>query len=654
MARKELTIAAILQELADEFDGVVAEREVFDRVLARRPSSAKNPYSRIREQIRFDGSNTGWIALGNGELMPLRTAITGTQFRIIPQALDLERGTLPVSTLRPFAPARFESLRILDDQGAVLADSTMVQLVRDPFFGTIDQAAIGLRTWIERTNFALGDSILATVVAFAPLTIQFSREQAEDFQAARVADQERELIDGLAALVAKHPHHSVPVDTTVLPLYARASWRTAYPGRPWQLLVETDPRVRTVAGDMLAPGNFRTPLELATSDFEQDSQFDDALFAQITSLQEQLLDSRRTAVERGLWDGTAPRVSTAQTLFDFEAGTSTTVYPGAVDALEDHTATIEEHIANGDYEEDWTSDDDLLGIEINDEIDDLGGLESINTIEDVQSFIEENPEIAAATRRLMESLTPDEQRRLDSARSIDDVQQVLGPHLAELLRTEPALFVPLTPDMYEFTVNPQETNGNGHSNGADSNLLTDGEWEDDTNTFGTPDSWVVTDGDDEDEQVIEFGSEDAVNTAVEHSSQLLDQFVEHQLSSGKSKATATARAGDLWLYADFLSRYYGRSLDLGDYATLDECLFFFYPRKVLNSSPRNAREFCTSAKQFYAFLKAESIILDDAFAIAMWQRRDQAARVVELYDQIDSESPQFERLFAHLFAPYTA
>jgi hypothetical protein len=27
--------------------------------------------------------------------------------------------------------------------------------------------------------------------------------------------------------------------------------------------------------------------------------------------------------------------------------------------------------------------------------------------------------------------------------------------------------------------------------------------------------------------------------------------------------------------------------------------------------------------------------------------------VVELYEHIDSDSPQFERMFAHLFAPYT-
>ena len=39
---------------------------------------------------------------------------------------------------------------------------------------------------------------------------------------------------------------------------------------------------------------------------------------------------------------------------------------------------------------------------------------------------------------------------------------------------------------------------------------------------------------------------------------------------------------------------------------------------------------------------------------SLWKRRDQAARVVELYQMIDGESSAFERLFARLFAPYTA
>jgi hypothetical protein len=107
------------------------------------------------------------------------------------------------------------------------------------------------------------------------------------------------------------------------------------------------------------------------------------------------------------------------------------------------------------------------------------------------------------------------------------------------------------------------------------------------------------------------------------------------------------------VYAEFLAYYYNRTLAEGDYATLDECLFFFYPRKVLNSTPRQVREICVSLKQFYAFLKEHGVIEDDRFAQALWRRRDQAARVVELYEQISHDLPNFERLFMRLFAPYS-
>jgi site-specific recombinase XerD len=117
--------------------------------------------------------------------------------------------------------------------------------------------------------------------------------------------------------------------------------------------------------------------------------------------------------------------------------------------------------------------------------------------------------------------------------------------------------------------------------------------------------------------------------------------------------TARVRARSLHVYAEFLAAYYSRSLIEGDYATLDECLFFYYPRRVMNTSPRQIREIGTSVKQFYAFLKQRGVIDDDRFATAIWRRRQQAARVVEIYDQIASDSPEFGRLFTLLFHPYS-
>ena len=59
MDQSEPTISSILLELADEYNGIVTEREVFERVLARRPSQAKDPYASIRNKLRYDAIETG-------------------------------------------------------------------------------------------------------------------------------------------------------------------------------------------------------------------------------------------------------------------------------------------------------------------------------------------------------------------------------------------------------------------------------------------------------------------------------------------------------------------------------------------------------------------------------------------------------------------
>src|SRR5262249_48186621 len=269
----------------------------------------------------------------------------------------------------------------------------------------------------------------------------------------------------------------------------------------------------------------------------------------------------------------------------------------------------------------------------------------IEDIEDMQAFMEQNPALVEATQKLMASLSPAEVEELQAAETPDQVQRILTSHLNSLLGRDPALFAELTPALPTGHSNGNG-NGNRHGNEPDQAELlaieSETEWADEEDE---DDAW---DDEEEDDQV------EVVSEVIERSNEWMERFYQDQIAQGKSEATAASRTGDLWIYADFLSSYYNRNLEEGDYATLDECLFFFYPRKVLNNSPRAAREICTSIKQFYAFLRAEGTIADDSFAQAMWRRRDQAARAVELYDRIDGESPQFERLFAHLFAPYTA
>jgi hypothetical protein len=648
MEQSEPTISSILLELAAEYNGIVAEREVFDRVLARRPSQAKDPYSSIRNKLRYDAIETGWVRLGGGELIPRRVALQGLRFRVIPSEEEFAGDLLSRVWLIPFVSLRLPEPRIEDADGRPIQSRKTTMPSPESSFSFFSSAAQTLGDWFKRTGFEPGDSMLVTISQAEPLTLRLEREPAAAFHAELVAAQERELIEALVAQVTRNRSNMLFPDDAVLPVYARASWRAGYPGRPWQQLVATERRLRLVDGMYLADSSFRRPLDMLFGDEQQEQLWeeqDQELLKEIDMFQGDLLASRRDAAARGIWNGVAPRASTGRVIFDMREGTSQVIHPGIVDALIDHTSEIEQRVERGDFEgEEWDDEFDA------DELDDMDAdsdfesdeLYDIEDIEDMQAFMEQNPALVEATQKLMASLSPAEVEELQAAETPDQVQRILTRHLNTLLGREPALFAELTPTLP--VPSSENGNGNGHGPNHDDLLAIEEEslWIDDDGEGG---EWEA----DDDEAELE-----EINEVIERSNQWMERFYQTLVAQGKSEATAASRTGDLWIYADFLSNYYNRGLEEGDYATLDECLFFFYPRKVINNSPRAAREICTSIKQFYTFLRAEGVIVDDAFAQAMWRRRDQAARAVELYDRIDGDSPQFERLFAHLFAPYTA
>jgi hypothetical protein len=654
MEQSEPTISSILLELADEYSGIVPEREVFERVLARRPSQAKDPFASIRNKLRYDGVDVGWVRLGGGELIPRKAALQGLRFRVIPTDEEFAGDMLSRVWLIPFASLRQPAPQLEDADGRPIQSRGAHLPSGEGGFSFFSSEAQALGDWFRRTGFEPGDSILITITHTDPLTLRLEREPAATFRAEDVIAQEQELVEAVAAQLTRNRSNMLFPDDAVLPTYARAPWRTSYPGRPWQHLVAADRRMRLVDGMYLADSSFRRPLDILFGDQQQEQRWqeqDRELLDQITAFQADLLGSRRDAAMRGIWNGVAPRASTGRMIFDMREGTSQVIHPGTVDALTDHTAAIEQRVERGDFaDEEW--DDEFDSEELEDlELDpDFEGddLFDIEQIEDMQAFMEQNPTLVEATQKLMASLSAAEVEELQAAETPDQVQRILTNHLNQLLGRDPALFNELTPILPTPHSNG---NGNGHSNGNGNEPE-----HDDLLAIETEMDWV-DDGDDDESWEEDEDDDDqieAISEVIERSNEWMERFYQAQLAQGKSESTAASRTGDLWIYADFLSSYYNRTLEEGDYATLDECLFFFYPRKVLNNSPRAAREICTSIKQFYAFLRAEGAIKDDSFAQAMWRRRDQAARAIELYDQIDGDSPQFERLFAHLFAPYTA
>jgi hypothetical protein len=640
MAQHEPTIAAILQELAYQYHTAVAEREILERVLERRPSQAKDPYASIREKLRFGAASVGWVRLDGGELMPLHVALAGLRFRAVPGDDELDQDALLRARLTPFAPIYLRELRLEDAAGQPLPLRETTVAFGEGMFGTISAPAIALGEWFRRSGFRRNDSILVTVTRTEPLTLHLEHEPAAEFRLDDVIQQDRELTNALAAYAVRRHGDPVSAEESVLPVFARAAWRTAYPGRPWRELAAADPRLRLVDGSFIASANRLPDSAFAEQRTAAQDRADDSLLLTIAHLQTELLASRREAADRELWNGLAERASTARVIFDTQAGASTVIRLAPVSALDDYTAQIEERLARGGYDEEGWSEEfaDAEDFDPDAALDDLDDedldddLLGVGEIEDMRAFMAQNPHLAEATQKLMAALTPDEIERLQRAGSPEEVQNILATRFHKLLPHEPSLFatlVPYVPDENQSTDEEREPIGLlGEA------LFGEEEWDE-------LDDWDAAD------------EPSPADTALARSSELMERFYQNLLANGKSEATAASRTGDMWIYADFLASYYNRTLAEGDYATLDECLFFFYPRKVINSSPRAAREMCTSAKQFYAFLRSEGDA-DDAFAREMWRRRDQAARVVELYEQIDGESPNFARLFARLFAPYTA
>ncbi|NNJ12018.1 hypothetical protein EKD04_016930 [Chloroflexales bacterium ZM16-3] len=611
MSNQEPTIASILRMLASEYDGPVEERRVLDQVLERRPSAAKNPYATIRERLRWDGLALGWLRVSRGQLMPLHVALNGLRFRCVPRDRDVEAGMLPIAHLQPFAGLRSMGIRLIDDSGALMR---FVDFDPDAAGGaSFASPGFDLGTWYARSGFVPGDSILVSVVDADAPTLRIDREAAADLRRTVADAQDAELIDAIVARVNRSQVSLIPCDEVILPIFAVAPWRASYPGSPWQHLVTRDARLQLV-DDIFLTSQHLPSLRLFASDevfapmpVPEGEQLaaDTAILAEIDALQRDLRHSREQDADAGLWNGQIQRASAAYSTFDYY-GDEPHLRSGSVGSV--------------DRYDDLEDDDDDIG---------LGGL-------DVDDFLLEGEEFArlqAAHEELMSALPPGVADQIEAARP-EEAEVIIASHLNMLLAKKPHLFPPL-----DLSVREDE---DGLDPATDS-LFDASIWQEDVDD----DDWG-----DVDDDLLEPDDDESVSVYAE-SGDLIGQFHDYLSELGKSGTTARSRSRNVLIYAEFLASYYNRTLADGDYATLDECLFYYYPRRVMNTSPRQVREICTSVKQFYSFMKERGVIGEDRFAQALWRRRDQASRLVEIYDRITSDSPNFEALFSRLFQPYT-
>jgi hypothetical protein len=592
--------------LSIQYDSPIAEQQLLERVLQQRPSSAKNPYAPIRERLRADGPRLGWLRLDQTYLVPLHVVLRGLRFRCRPLPWEIASGMLAAVRLEPFIGLRNPEAVLLDERDQRIASTSLAAAAGDawPDRDVADEEiCFNIGAWFDRVGFAEGDSLICTIIETSPLTLRVQGERAADFRAAAVQKQDQELLEAIVERVQATPMlHASSVDL-VLPVFARANWRSGYPGTAWQQLVNCDNRIyMTDHRFVSAPMNWQ---EYSHADTEPETTRE----ATIAGLREEidllLFDiqrSRQHDAEDGIWDGklrSAARRADELDLFDADYD--------PFDVL-DNLNSGELELNEDDWDDDlWDLDDDDFAL------DDFDG----------QDLFEAN-------RRMLAALPAEVVERLEYARP-EEAEVLIAAHLNDLLVREPSLFV------HVDLSRPAEPNDDDFSETVGS--LAD-------------DDWDARDERDETDADFELRALDS-SVVYRESSELLKHFYDSLLQEGKHRSTAQSHLRNLSVYADYIAQYYSRSLLAGDYATLDEYLFFYYPRRVSGASARRAREFCTSIKQFYTFLQQQGYLATPEFALAIWRRRDQAARVVELYHRIPLTWPEGERLRARLLAPYS-
>jgi hypothetical protein len=158
-----------------------------------------------------------------------------------------------------------------------------------------------------------GDTVLVTIEQTSPLTLRFQREPYSAVLSIEARRQEQELLEGIAARVLSSRSLPISAAEAVLPVYARASWRTTYAGRPWQELVMSDRRLRLINGLFLSNRTHHSLVDLFDNQEKHAWEAHDAeLLAAIDALQHDMLESRREAAAQEIWNGVAPRASTAR------------------------------------------------------------------------------------------------------------------------------------------------------------------------------------------------------------------------------------------------------------------------------------------------------------------------------------------------------
>lgn len=171
----------VITQVIDELAGPTPLETVIDRVLARKPSSAKDPRGPIRNNIRRVPSLFG-VVFGDAErkiVVPVRLALPGIRFRhCVTDAEVSDRGlhwtvSDAAYLASPYWPSSFlhSDPALVDAHGVVIPGASQARDIivsEDSVDISLTGAGRKLPAFMREHKVASGDSLLFTIEQFSP------------------------------------------------------------------------------------------------------------------------------------------------------------------------------------------------------------------------------------------------------------------------------------------------------------------------------------------------------------------------------------------------------------------------------------------------------------------------------------------------------
>ncbi|MCL5999366.1 MAG: plasmid pRiA4b ORF-3 family protein [Chloroflexi bacterium] len=238
----------VIADLLRSTTGPVSAKELAEKLLAVRPSQARNPLQAMRQHIR-QANGRLLVFLDADTVLSLRLAFQGARFRLPLDREMINKGLVNiVDSLPYYLPLNFplEQVRFVDSAGKPVAFQIKpVSQQVNTLFGHQDITTLyaNLSDWLRAQKVNAKDHLLITILDWEQGVMQLAREPFGQRNQGLLAQRNRLMADLFFDLLESAVDEDIYAHVAVPTIYARLPDKSGYPPGHWMIVLEEDGRM---------------------------------------------------------------------------------------------------------------------------------------------------------------------------------------------------------------------------------------------------------------------------------------------------------------------------------------------------------------------------------------------------------------------------